>query len=546
MSSIVVSELDYAPPGADSLFFDISFNVSPGDHAAIVGANGVGKSTILRILSGKIEADGGEFAIGGTFLTMTQDVGMGRPDDSLRDMLLEVAVPDLKMAGQTLVAAEKALADGTDDGMAYAEAITEWGDRGGYELEAQWAASAERSVKTPVTDFATRKVSELSGGERKRLVLDVLLNSGVDVLLLDEPDNYLDIPTRVWLEDEIRSCPSTILMVSHDRSLLERVATKIIVLEGSGAWVHGGSYATFPEARAKRQAQLGDALKRWTAEERRLHAHMKVMKTRAAQNFKNATKANAAETRWEKFVKAGPPPPPVRDENIHVNLRGADSARRVLNIVDVSIGDLFFPFSDEVHFGERLGLIGPNGTGKTHLLRALEGDLEPDEGTVGLGPRTSVGTFTQINDRPDFLGREAVDIVKERIRDEEAAMKSLARYGLANHARQEFESLSGGQKARLEILCLELEGHNVLLLDEPTDNLDIESSEALERALDGFQGTVVAVSHDRTFLEGLDRYIMINDDGSVYSLPDFDVAMKGLADPPSVANIKLAKSLTES
>ncbi len=546
VSSIVISDLDYAPPGSDSLFFDISFNVSPGDHAAIIGANGAGKSTILRILSGKIDADGGELAIGGTFLTMSQDVGMGNPDATLREMLIDVAVPELRSAGRALIAAEAALADGTDDGMGYAEAITDWGDLGGYELEAEWAAAAERSVKTPITDFSTRLVGELSGGERKRLVLDLLLNSGVDVLLLDEPDNYLDIPTRVWLEDQILACPSTILMVSHDRSLLERVATKVVVLEGAGCWVHGGSYATFPEARAKRQAQLGDALKRWNTEERRLHAHMKVMKTRAAQNFKNATKANAAETRWEKFVAAGPPPPPVRDENIHVNLRGADSARRVLNIVDTSIGDLFFPFSDEVHFGERVGLIGPNGTGKTHLLKALAGEVEPDEGSIGLGPRTSVGTFTQINDRADFLGREAVDIVKERTRDEEASMKSLARYGLANQARQEFETLSGGQKARLEILCLELEGHNVLLLDEPTDNLDVESSEALEQALDGFQGTVVAVSHDRTFLERLDRFIMINDDGSVYSLPDFDVAMAGLADPPSVATIKLAKSLTEA
>ena len=544
MSSIVISSLDYAPPGSDSLFFDISFGVGPGEHAAIVGANGVGKSTILRILTGEVDADGGEFSIGGSYLTMTQDVGMGNPDAPLRDMLLDVAVPELRDAGRALVAAEAALANGSDDGMGYADAITTWGDLGGYELESLWAAAAERSVKTPVDDFASRKVGELSGGERKRLVLDLLLNSGVDVLLLDEPDNYLDIPTRVWLEEQILACPSTILMVSHDRSLLERVATKVVVLEGSGCWVHGGSYATFGEAREKRQAQLGDALKRWETEERRLHGHMTVMKTRAAQNFKNATKANAAETRWEKFVAAGPPPPPVRDESIHVNLRGADSARRVLNIVEVSIGDLFEPFSDEVHFGERLGLIGPNGTGKTHLLRALSGETAPDVGDIGLGPRTSVGTFTQINDRPDFLGREAVDIVKERTRDEEKSMRSLARYGLANHARQEFETLSGGQKARLEVLCLELEGHNVLLLDEPTDNLDVESSEALEKALDGLEGTVVAVSHDRTFLASLDRFIMINDDGAVWSLPDFDVAMQALADPDNVDKIKLAKPLT--
>jgi ATPase subunit of ABC transporter with duplicated ATPase domains len=544
MSSIVVSDLAYAPPGADQIFFDVNFGVSAGEHAAIVGANGAGKSTILKILSGVYEADEGEFTVGGNMLSMTQDVGMSRPEDSLRDMLVEVAPKVLRDAGRALIAAEAALADGTDDGMGYAEALGVWGDLGGYELEAQWAAAAQRSVKTPVDDFARRKVSELSGGERKRLVLDLLLTSGADVLLLDEPDNYLDIPTRAWLEDQIRACKSTILMVSHDRALLERVATKIIVIEGAGCWVHGGSYATFPEARAKRQEQLGDDLKRWENEERRLFHHMKIMKTRAAQNFKNATKANAAETRWEKFVAAGPPPPPVPDQQIHVRFRGGDSARRVVKFEDVAVGDLFAPFSEEVHFGERVGLIGPNGTGKTHLLNALYGETESLSGTITFGPRTSVGMFTQINDRPEFTGRTCIEIVRDKLIDEEKSMRALARYGLRNQARQEFQTLSGGQKARLEILALELDGHNVLLLDEPTDNLDIDSSEALERALDGFEGTVIAVSHDRMFLAQFDRYIMITDEGGVFALPDFDVAMKGLAEPAKLASVRLAKPLT--
>lgn len=544
MSSIVVSELAYSPPGADQLFFDVSFGVSPGEHAAIVGPNGVGKSTILRILTAQIEADDGEFSIGGTFLQMTQDVGMSKPDDSLRDMLIEVAPIALREAGKKLFAAEKAMMSGEDDGMKYAEALGDWGDLGGYDLETQWAASAQRSVKTPVDNFATRLVSQLSGGERKRLVLDLLLTSGADVLFLDEPDNYLDIPTRGWLEEQIKACKSTILMVSHDRTLLERVATKIIAVEGSGAWVHGGSYVTFPEARQKRQELLGDDLKRWNDEERRLFHHMKIMKQRAAQNFKNATKANGAETRWEKFVKAGPPPPPVADQQIYVRFRGADSARRVVKFEAVAIGELFMPFSDEVHFGERLGLIGPNGTGKTHLLNALNGKAEGLMGDITFGPRTSVGMFNQVNDRPEFHGRECIEIVRDRLSDEQKSMGALARYGLRNNARQEFQTLSGGQKARLEILSLELAGHNVLLLDEPTDNLDIDSSEALERAIEGFEGTVIAVSHDRTFLANFDRFIMITDDGDVYELPDYDIALAGLSAPAELATLRLAKPLT--
>ena len=545
MSSIIVSELEYGPPGSDQLFFDVSFKVSPGEHAAIVGANGVGKSTILRILSAQIEADGGEFSLGGTMLNMTQDVGMSRPDDTLREMLIEVAPIALRNAGRALVAAEKALADGTDDGMGYATALSDWGDLGGYELETKWQASAQRSVKSQIDDLSTRLVSELSGGERKRLVLDLLLTSGADVLLLDEPDNYLDIPTRAWLEEQIKVCRSTILMVSHDRTLLERCATKIVVIEGSGCWVHGGSYVTFPEAREKRQALLGDDLKRWNDEERRLFQHMKIMKQRAAQNFKNATKANGAETRWEKFVAAGPPPPPVADQQIYVRLRGADAARRVAKLESLSIAKLFLPFSEEIHHGERVALIGPNGTGKTHLLKVLSGQNEPDTGKITFGPRTSVGVFTQINNRPDFVGRECLAIVLDRISEEERAMKTLARYGLVNNARQKFDTLSGGQKARLEILRLEIEGHNVLLLDEPTDNLDIESSEALEHALDGFEGTVVAVSHDRSFLAQFDRFIMITDDGEVYALPDFEIALKGLTEPDKLASIRLAKPLHE-
>jgi ATPase subunit of ABC transporter with duplicated ATPase domains len=273
---------------------------------------------------------------------------------------------------------------------------------------------------------------------------------------------------------------------------------------------------------------MGDAVKRWKEEERRLRELVRTFKERARYSPDWAKKADAAETRWRRFADPGPPPAPVVDQQIKVRLRGADSARRVLDLQGVGLDGLLRPFTDEVHFGERVGVIGPNGGGKTHLMRLLAGEREPDAGRIGLGPRVSPGFFTQLNVRGEFAGRGVLEIVEERVGSFERAMGALARYGLADAARRSYDTLSGGQKARLEILCLELEGHNLLLLDEPTDNLDIESSEALEEALDGFEGTVVAVSHDRAFLRRLDRFLLVEHDGSVTGVPDYERALAAL------------------
>jgi len=200
----------------------------------------------------------------------------------------------------------------------------------------------------------------------------------------------------------------------------------------------------------------------------------------------------------------------------------------VVALRDLAIPGLVRRFSEEVHFGERVGLIGPNGSGKSHLLRLLAGEPVEHAGAAVIGNRVSVGLFTQFNARPDFAGRRVLDIVADRVKAHEASMRALARYGLQEAANRAYETLSGGQRARLEILCLEAEGHNLLLLDEPTDNLDIESSEALEAALDDFEGTVVAVTHDRAFLRRLDRFFLLDHDGAVTVLADVDAALAAI------------------
>ena len=539
------SDLAYAHPGGDLLFSNVSFRVTAGRKVGVVGANGIGKSTLLQLLSGALTPEEGDVSVGGRLAYMRQDAGAGGEAPSVRAMLLDLAAGPLRSAGERMAAAEQRLAAGDGAaGMDLAAAIADWSELGGYELQGQWDASCRRIARSGFAELADRPASTLSGGERKRLVLDVLFASDADVLLLDEPDNFLDVASKRALERQIAASKKTIVVISHDRELLSTAVSWILTVEGDGAWMHAGSYSTYPQAREQRQRKLGDAVTRYKQEERRLFALMKTFKERARYSSDWAKKADAAETRWRRFADTGPPPAPVVDQQIRVRLRGADSARKALVLDDVGVAGLVRPFSEELRFGERLGLIGPNGGGKTHLMRAFAGERALHSGEISVGNRVSIGSFTQFNARDDFIGQRVLDVVVARVGAVQRAMSALARYGLAEASQRSYDLLSGGQKARLEILCLELEGHNLLLLDEPTDNLDIDSCAALESALDGFEGTVVAVSHDRAFLRTLDRFLMVLHDGRVLALPDYDTASEALLDPERAAGVRLAKTLT--
>ena len=549
VSHVVVSNLGYAHPGGDVLFSEVSFKLSPGQHAGLVGANGVGKTTLFRVLAGQLPAADGDVHLG-QFAYMSQNVGVGpgARGASVRKLLLEAAAPRVRDAGERMLAAERELSQGSNPagaGVRLGEAIADWSELGGYELEGQWDVACRRIVRAGLDEVGPRPAAALSAGERKRLVLEGLFQGDAQVLLLDEPDNFLDVPAKLELEARIAASKKTILMISHDRDLLGAATNAIFTLEAHGMWLHGGSYRTYPEARERRQERLGDRLEQWKREERRLFHFYKTMKQRAQISWVLANRADAAETRWRRFVDAGPPPAPVRGQQIVVRMPGGDSARIVIALRDVGIDGLVRPFEDEIHFGERVGLIGPNGSGKTHLIRLLAGEVIPHDGELRVGNRVSAGLFTQLNVRPELEGRVVLDVVRERVRGElEPAMRALARYRIQDATHRGTDTLSGGQRARLEILCLELEGHNLLLLDEPTDNLDIDSAEALEAALESFTGTVVAVSHDRAFLRRLDRFLLLAHDGAVYALPDAETALAALADPEHVDGARLAKRLT--
>lgn len=544
MSFIKFSDLAFSHAGGPLLFEDASIQLTPGDHAALIGDNGVGKSTLLSIVAGRLTPDSGDVKLGGDVGFIAQDVGFA-PKGTIRSMLLEIAPPDLRKVGEDLALAETRLEAGDSEaGMQIGELLSAWQDLGGYQLEAAWDIVTRRVLGIGVEEITGRSAEALSGGERKRLLLECLFGGEAQILLLDEPDNYLDVMGKEWLENRIRESDKTILLVSHDRTLLTNAVTKIITLESGGCWVHGDSYATYPAAREHRQELLGDALQRWKDEERRLFRHYRVMKQRAALNDKNAASANAAESRWQRFVDAGPPPPPVPKQSVVFRLEGSDSGRVVLRCNGLSAPDLLAPFDWELRFGERVGLVGPNGAGKTHLLNLFATPNPVHEEQVKLGSRVRAGLFTQINDNPLLRGRHIADTLMEFLGNHEDTMRILARYGLQGTVNRAYETLSGGQRARLEVLLLEVEGSNLLLLDEPTDNLDIDSAEALERALESFRGTVVSVTHDRTFLKRMGSYVFVSKSGLLYSIPDYDLALRAMTRSEGAEGLKLARLLT--
>ncbi|MFQ5967788.1 MAG: ABC-F family ATP-binding cassette domain-containing protein [Acidimicrobiia bacterium] len=539
--AISVTDLEFGYPGAETLFFEVSFKVAEGERAALIGDNAVGKSTLLRILAGQLQAEEGTVQIDGTVLHMPQSIGQQDDPITVREFMAALSSPRIRIAAETLWSAERAnQTDATTaSGMELAAAISEWEGAGGFEVESHWDACTTVVLRQHLSDAALRPVRELSGGERKRLALEFLLSSDVEALVLDEPDNFLDIPAKRWLERQLIGSRKTILMISHDRELLTRAVDKVVTLEGSGAWVHGASFATYHEARDARNRRLGDALQRWKHEERRLYWHFKIMKQRASVNDGNAPRAKAAETRWEKFVAAGPPPAPPPDQRVSMNLSGGDSGRVVLRSTHLELSGLTDPFSVEVRYGDRLVVLGANGSGKTHFLKLLAGDNVAHEGELRTGARVEPGAFSQTNDRGDLHGRTPSEVLSDHLSGREAIMRSLARYGLADVWDLDFAQLSGGQQARLQILTLEAQGANLLLLDEPTDNLDLISAEALEEALLGFRGTVVAVTHDRWFMRSFGRFLIFGLDGSVTEALDLSSALSVIGDAPTEARAHL-------
>ncbi|MEU1972106.1 ATP-binding cassette domain-containing protein [Microbacterium sp. NPDC019599] len=545
MGHIDVNGVSFALPDGRQLLDDVSFRVGEGSATALIGANGAGKTTLLRMIRGEVAPDSGSISIGGGLGVMDQFIGHGGADQTVADLLVAVAPARVARAARELEAAENAMIehDDLDTQMRYATALAEYAEAGGYEHETVWDTCTIAALGIPYSRARFRDLSTLSGGEQKRLALEALLRGPDEVLLLDEPDNYLDVPGKRWLEERLRETPKTVLLVSHDRELLARGADRIVTLEaspaGSSAWVHGGGFASYHQAREDRMLRLDELRRRWDEQHAKLKALVADMKVKAAANDGFASRYRAAQTRLRRFEEAGPPEERPPEQDLALRLRGARTGKRAVVAERLELTGLMQPFDLEVWFGDRVAVLGSNGSGKSHFLRLLaRGGTDPDSrlghvtpvgsaldpvphtGRAILGARVCPGWFAQTHRHPEFIGRTLLDILHrgDDVRSgmpRDAASSALDRYGLVRQAEQAFDTLSGGQQARFQILLLELSGATLLLLDEPTDNLDLVSAEALEDALDRFEGTVLAVTHDRWFAKSFDRFLVFGEDGRV-------------------------------
>src|SRR4051812_42278737 len=462
---------------------------------------------------------------------MRQFIGSVRDDTTVQRMLVDLSPPAVREAWEAVEAAELTLMETDDERsqLAYAAALVRWGDVGGYEAEVTWDTVTVAALGVPYERCKYRELSTLSGGEQKRLALEALLRGPHEVLLLDEPDNYLDVPGKRWLEERLLDTRKTVLFVSHDRELLNRVADRVVTVEGGTAWVHGGGFVSYHEARSSRHERQAELRRRWDEEHQRLVDLVRTLQQQAKNSPAMTSTYHAMQTRLAKFEAAGPPPEPPADQQVTMRLRGGRTGGRAVAVEQLELTGLMKPFDVEVFYGDRVAVLGANGAGKSHFLRLLAGQEVAHTGDWRLGARVVPGLFAQTHAHPEWLDRTPVDLLwhGEPGRpgvDRGRAMAALRRYGLAASGDQTFATLSGGQQARFQVLLLELSGATLLLLDEPTDNLDVLSAESLEEALAAFEGTVLAVTHDRWFARSFDRFVVFGADGRVYESaePVFD------------------------
>lgn len=518
--------------GVDVILENVSFHINEGDRVGIVGANGAGKTTLLNILSGRLPADGGQF-----YLSQNTTIGYLKQKDNFnKENTVIEEIHKIFKALEDMETEMHELSARIDEQGEHAEALIhrlsnlqeEFENKGGYTYKSE--INGILNSMAFGEEYYNKKISTLSGGERTRLALACLLLEKPDLLFLDEPTNHLDIGTLKWLEQYLKGYKGTIVMVSHDRYFLDQMATRIFEVEHHKLHCYDGNYSQFAEKkRAIREAQLRAYNKQQT-EIRRQEDMIRRFKERGTEKL--AKRAASREKMLEHMERIERPEAELGKMKLHFR-QEYQSGNDVLYAeglaksfgFGVSRRELFERVNFDIKRGERICIVGPNGVGKTTLLRIMMEELTPNDGYLKIGHNVKFGYY----DQGQLLLNDASTVMDEvhdsyRLYKDSEIRGILGRFLFQNdQVFLQVGSLSGGEKARLALLKLMMSGANVLILDEPTNHLDIDSKEIFEDALLEYPGTVIVVSHDRYFLNKIPtRILELERDGLTEYLGAYD------------------------
>jgi ATP-binding cassette subfamily F protein uup len=496
------------------LFENISFTVFEGAKVALIAKNGTGKSSLLDLLAGKESPDEG-------IITLSNDVKMGYfeqiPDLNPNNTVIEEVFESDNEKIKTVKAFELAVAHNKQDEITAISAKMD-------ELNA-WAVEVE--IKQILTElkinFLEQKVSELSGGQQKRLALAKVLINQPDLLILDEPTNHLDLEMIEWLEAYLEKTKSTLLMVTHDRYFLDRVCNEIIEMEDNQIYRYQGNYSYFLEKRDERiamqQASISKAKNlmrteiEWMRRMPKARSHKAKYRVDAFQDLKNKASQN------------------IREDKVEMNVKSARLGKKIVELEHVSKSfpgvKLIEDFSYKFQRFEKVGIVGKNGTGKSTFLNLLTQTLTPDSGAIEIGQTIKFGYYRQegIAFDPREKVIEAVQKIAEFIHFEDgtkmSATQMLTHFLFPPETQYNYiEKLSGGEQRRLYLCTVLMQNPNFLILDEPTNDLDIMTLNVLEDYLQSFAGCVVVVSHDRFFMDKIvDHLFVFEGEGAITDFP---------------------------
>ena len=485
--------------GIEELFHDVSFEVTRGDKVGFVGANGAGKTTLMRCLLGQEETDSGSIQLDPADTIGYVEQSTEFREGSLYDEFLN-AFDDIIELGRQKAALEQKIGRHQDEETLgrYGQLVERFEQLGGYDFESRIRRVAFGLGFTE-EDFR-KEVRHFSGGQKTRICLAKALLREPDFLFLDEPTNHLDIGMIEWLEGFLASYPGGVLLISHDRFFLDRVATRILELSGKTVASYEGNYTYFMKVKTERRKSLQSAYEKQQEHIRKTEEYIR--RYRAGIKSKQARGRQSQLNRLERIVL----PPEAAAFNYFMFHAPAECAQRVAEMEDVSMRfgsqDIFSHVDLLIRKGDGVALVGPNGAGKTTLLRILLGELESPTGRVKLGSRVKVGYFSQQHEGLHKERSILDEIVYEFGTTEEQARSYLGAFLFhGDDVYRKIGELSGGEQSRVAFLKLMLTGANFLVLDEPTNHLDIPAKEAVEEALMAFPGTFLTVSHDRYFLD---------------------------------------------